>query len=90
MIPEKIYDLCQSGLSVSGELAKDPTLSPHQACKKLFHVDIEDEVVTKKVHLSNPQATDLEQAHSCGKWGGATPSELFLRVRSIAICASIC
>lgn len=80
MIPKKVYDLCQSGKSVSAELSTNPTLAPHEACKNLFGVDIEDEVVTKKVDLSHEESDDLEQARRCGKWGNATPSDLFLKV----------
>ncbi|EXJ81840.1 hypothetical protein A1O1_07905 [Capronia coronata CBS 617.96] len=86
MIPEKVYDLCQNGLSVTGELAKNTDLTPHEACKRLFRVDIEDEVVTKKVHVSHEEPSDLEQAQRCGRWGESTPSELFLRIYHDVLC----
>ncbi|EXJ82193.1 hypothetical protein A1O3_06006 [Capronia epimyces CBS 606.96] len=86
MIPKKVYDLCQGGLSVTAELAKDPALAPHEACKRLFHVDIEDGVVTKTVDLSNEETSDLEQARKCGQWGNATPSNLFLRIYHDVLC----
>lgn len=81
MIPQNVYDLCQNGGSVTAELAKDPTLSPHQACKKLFGIDSNDHVVNKELDLSSETPGDLDQARSCGKWGSSTPSNLFLRVR---------
>ncbi|KIX05212.1 uncharacterized protein Z518_06084 [Rhinocladiella mackenziei CBS 650.93] len=86
MIPEKVYDLCQSGISVSSKLAENPNLSPHEACKRLFGVDIEDEVVTKNLDLSKAGPSDLEQARKCGKWGNATPSNLFLRIYHDVLC----
>jgi hypothetical protein len=81
MIPKKVYELCQSGASVSSELAKDPTLSPHEAAKKLFHFDSGDLEVSKKVTLGEERDEYLEQARACGNWGTAQPSKLFLRVR---------
>lgn len=66
---------------MTAELAKDPTLSPHEAAKKLFHFDIEDQKVSKKVTLGEERDEDLEQARACGNWGTSQPSKLFLRVR---------
>ncbi|KAK5462349.1 hypothetical protein LTR20_006299 [Exophiala xenobiotica] len=86
MIPKKVYELCQSGASVSSELAKDPTLSPHEAAKKLFHVDSGDEKVSKKVTLGEERDEDLEQARACGNWGTAQPSKLFLRIFHDVLC----
>lgn len=80
MIPKQVYDLCQSGRSVASELASNPKLAPHEACKKLYGLDIEDQVVTKKLDLSKEEAGDLEQARNCGNWGNSNPSDLFLRV----------
>lgn len=81
MIPRNVYELCRGDLSVSSELAKNSTLSPHDACKKLFGVDADDQKVTKKVETSKESPEDLEQAFQCGKWGKTRPSDLFLRVR---------
>jgi hypothetical protein len=83
MIPKKVYDLCRSGASVSAGLAKDPTLSPHEAAKNLFHFDIEDEKVSKKVTLGDETDEDLEQALACGNWGTSNPTRLFLRVSHV-------
>lgn len=83
MIPKNVYDLCRSGASVTAELAKDPTLSPHEAAKKLFHYDIEDEKVSKKVTLGEETDEDLEQALACGNWGTSNPTRLFLRVSHV-------
>lgn len=88
MIPQLIYELCRGDLSVSSELARNPALSPHDACKKLFGVDPNDRKATKKVDTSKQAAGDLEQALQCGKWGKTRPSDLFLRVCGVPIIAS--
>ena len=81
MIPKNVYDLCKGDLSVTSELAQNPALAPHEACKKLFGIDTDDEVVTKKLHLSAEGVSDLDQARACGRWGNSNPSDLFLKVR---------
>jgi hypothetical protein len=81
VIPKKVVDLCQSGVSVSARLRADPTLAPHQAAKEIFKHDIEELKVSRHVDVSHEEESDLEQAHHCGNWGTATPSRLFLRVR---------
>ncbi|KAJ9640714.1 hypothetical protein H2204_003003 [Knufia peltigerae] len=86
MIPKNILRLCQSGVSVSAELAKNPTLSAHEAAEQLFHHDIEDEKVTKKVALDDETEEDLNQALACGRWGTAEPSKLFLRIFHDVLC----
>lgn len=80
MIPKAVYDLCRGDLSVSSELARNPASSPHEACKKLFGVDVDDQRATKKIDTSSEAADDLEQVFQCGKWGKTRPSDLFLRV----------
>jgi hypothetical protein len=82
MIPKTVYELCHNGQSVSSALAKDPTLSPHDAAKKLFGVDAADEIHTKKLDLGQEEPSDLEEARKCGNWGTSNPSDLFLRVRT--------
>ena len=80
MIPKNVLELCQSGVSVSAAMAKDPNLSPHEAAKKLFHYDSGDEKVSKKVALGDETDADLDQALACGNWGTSRPTRLFLRV----------
>ena len=82
MIPKNVYELCQNGQSISSELAKDPSLSPHDAAKRLFGVDADDEIHTKKLELGKEGPNDLEEARRCGNWGTSNPSDLFLRVRN--------
>lgn len=81
MIPPKVVELCQNGQSVSSELAKNPSLSPHEAAKNLFGVDADDEISLKAADLVREEPADLEEARKCGNWGTSNPSDLFLRVR---------
>lgn len=80
MVSQKVYDLCQSNVTVSSELAQDPNLAPGKVIKKLYGEDIGGHDEHK--HFKPPHATpeDLEKAYQCGKWGSTRPSDLFLRV----------
>jgi hypothetical protein len=83
MISDKVYKLCTSPESVSSLLAKDPSLTPGEAWKKLYggHAAGEKESKdTAKTHRDEITAEDLKRAAECGKWGPTQPSELFLRV----------
>lgn len=82
MISEKVYKLCTSTESVSSLLAKDPTLAPGEAWKKLYggHAAGEKEsTATARSHRDELTPEDLQKALECGKWGPTQPSELFLR-----------
>ncbi|THX14416.1 hypothetical protein D6D17_03261 [Aureobasidium pullulans] len=77
---EKVEGLCRNSHSVSQALAEDPSLSPGEAAKKLYHPDnisiSEGHVPSKR----NPATEDeLERALQCGRFT-TQPSELFLRV----------
>lgn len=83
MISDKVYKLCTSPESVSSLLAKDPTLTPGEAWKKLYdgHAAWEkDSKDTARAHRDQIITEDLKRAAECGKWGPTQPSELFLRV----------
>ncbi|KAH0829571.1 phospholipase D active site protein motif protein [Fonsecaea pedrosoi] len=86
MIPKGIYDLCQNRESITSQLAQDPSISPHAAAKRLFGVDIDDEVVTRKLDLGKEEPSDLEEARKCGQWGTSNPSDLFLRIYHDVLC----
>lgn len=80
-ISDKVYDLCRNGQSVSSSIAADPSLTPGEAAKHLFHPD------TFSISEGNPPVQrvpaseeDLQRAYDCGKWGPTRPSELFLRI----------
>jgi hypothetical protein len=84
MISDKVYKVCTSPESVSSLLAKDPTLAPGEAWKKLYgqHAAGEKESKsTARAHRDEITPEDLKRAAECGKWGPTQPSELFLRVR---------
>jgi hypothetical protein len=83
MISDKVYKLCTSPESVSSLLAKDPTLAPGDAWKKLYggHAAGEKESkATARAHRDQITPDDLKRALECGNWGPTQPSELFLRV----------
>lgn len=80
MVSPKVFDFCQGKITISSELARDPTLAPGHVVKKLYGTDVADHAELK--HFKEPRASaeDLEKAYRCGKWGSTRPSELFLRV----------
>jgi hypothetical protein len=83
MISDKVYKLCTSKESVSALLAKDPTMAPGEAWKKLYggHAAGEKESkATARAHRDQIAPDDLKRALECGNWGPTHPSELFLRV----------
>jgi hypothetical protein len=83
MISDKVYKLCMSMESVSSLLAKDPTLTPGEAWKKLYGHHAAGEKESKSIaraHRDEITPEDLKRAAECGKWGPTQPSELFLRV----------
>ncbi|RMZ75693.1 hypothetical protein DV738_g5341, partial [Chaetothyriales sp. CBS 135597] len=90
MIPPSVVALCQNGLSVSQELAKDPSKTPSRIGKELFHTDSELDVSTeesshdgKHGHAEPRNAAgkpDLQTAAQCGNWGSSQPSDLFLSI----------
>jgi hypothetical protein len=82
-ISEKVYRLCTSNKSISGELAKDPTQAPGDVSKKLFGSDALDHDEVKPFKEPKSGSENLERAYECGKWGNTRPSELFLKVRLI-------
>jgi hypothetical protein len=82
-ISEQLYELCTSTESVSAVLARDPTLTPEQAWKKLYGKYEGKHAAKKLLHGEAPSLTAeqvLAQTAECGKWGPTRPSELFLRV----------
>lgn len=88
MVNHKIYEYCQSGASISAELAKDPTLAPSHVREKLFGGDHGDHIKQELFKEPHATAEELKQAAECGKWGPQQPSELFLRVSTVVYCLS--
>ncbi|KAI5195060.1 hypothetical protein E4T38_09252 [Aureobasidium subglaciale] len=79
-LSEKVEGLCRNPHSVSQALAEDPTLSPGEAAKRLYHPD---NISISEGHVPSKRAPatdeELERAMQCGKFT-TQPSELFLRV----------
>lgn len=82
-ISDRLYELCTSSESVSAVLARDPTVTPEEAWKRLYG-KLKGKRAAKKLlngvtHGSSDEEI-LAQTARCGKWGPTQPSELFLRV----------
>lgn len=84
MISDTLIQLCTLDESVTSALAADPTLSPHEAWKKLY-----GNVKTSKIdaesyrigdHVDEKANLALERAERCGRWGDEKPSKLFLKI----------
>lgn len=89
MISDKVYKLCTSGESVSSLLAKDPSLTPGEAWKKLFGSHggaATGSKSTGRSHRDQITPDDIERARKCGNWGPTEPSETFLRVSESLGC----
>ncbi|KAJ7632146.1 hypothetical protein FB45DRAFT_494404 [Roridomyces roridus] len=86
MITDKVHQLCTGTETVSSLLAKDPTLAPGDAWKKLYghHKDIS--VIQAQKNREAHTAEDLKRARECGKWGSTEPSELFLKLYHDVLC----
>lgn len=80
MVSWVVYNMCHDHQTVSSELANDPTKAPYKVFQELYGSKDEE----KDPDLTNdegPVGTDeLRKAKECGNWGGAEPSELFLKV----------
>jgi hypothetical protein len=83
MIPPNVYHWCRNGKSVVDQVAANPSEAPSQAAKRLFGVNIEQDLTGE--HLKDPETgqtkDDLQHAFECGNWGPSRPSDLFLQVR---------
>ncbi|KAF2028218.1 IQ calmodulin-binding motif protein [Setomelanomma holmii] len=87
-LSDNIKALCTASSSVSSELAKDPTKSAGHLAKSLYG---SNHPATSPLPLPADRqpvsAEELDRARSCGNWGNAEPSELFLRCFHDALCA---
>ncbi|PVF93099.1 IQ calmodulin-binding motif protein [Serendipita vermifera] len=89
MISDSVYDLCHGSVTVSSELAKDPTLAPGDVYKKLYGKSIRNAQSKKPSRQLTDSVSqpELKRAEECGHWGPTKPSELFLRMYHDALCA---
>jgi len=78
---DKVIKLCTAPESISSLLARDETLSPGHAAKKLYHPEhvaiTEGKPPKERIPASQEE---LNRAYQCGKWGPTKPSELFMRI----------
>ena len=87
MIAPKVVKLCKNGLSISDELAKNPSQGSSRICEKLFHIESDQDIGQNNYPPTEEDGiSDLETAAECGSWGASKPSELFLKVS--ACCPS--
>ena len=84
MISDTLFQLCTLDESISSILAADPSLSPHEAWKKLYgHVKtqyVDAERYRIGDHDDDETKLALERAEKCGRWGDERPTELFLKI----------
>jgi hypothetical protein len=87
-ISAKIHGYCNDPVSVTAELAKEPSKDPAHFADKLYggeHIAITER---KAPHHRKPATqAELQRARECGKWGGSEPSELFLQCFHDALCS---
>ncbi|KAL9942393.1 hypothetical protein D7B24_003408 [Verticillium nonalfalfae] len=88
-ISDELVKHCTAPDSVTTLLAEDPSLTPGDAWKRLYGAKAKRRE-QKENEVSGPlpavdELTGLERIAACGKWGGAKPSELFLRMYDAAL-----
>ncbi|KXX76260.1 Minor cardiolipin synthase ClsB [Madurella mycetomatis] len=86
-ISDRLIGLCTSDESVSSLVARDPSLAPGDAWKKLYRERaLKATTVGEKGPRESTLQDELEKAAWCGRWGPTKPSELFLRIYHDALC----
>ena len=79
MITARVYRLCHANMTVTAELARDPSQVPSKVFHDLYEGhDSENPGSELKVVTDEEDA--LRRAAECGNWGVSQPSELFLKV----------
>lgn len=87
MVSSKVYCLSKHPSSVTAELAKDPSQDPEHVFKNLYehhdltylHKGSSEDIPSDEI--SKFEAKDeLQKAYASGRWGSASPSDLFLQV----------
>ncbi|KAH7082549.1 hypothetical protein BKA63DRAFT_560768 [Paraphoma chrysanthemicola] len=87
-LSDNIQAFCTARSSVSNELARNPAQSAGDFAKTLYGSNNASTSPlpspTDRQHVS---AEELDRARTCGNWGNAEPSELFLQCFHDALCA---
>ena len=79
-LTDQIYGLCRNHSSVSSLLAENPSITPGEAAKKLYHPDTISISEGHPPHERKAATEDeLEKAYQCGRFH-TRPSDLFLRI----------
>ncbi|KAH8427395.1 IQ calmodulin-binding motif protein [Aspergillus melleus] len=86
MITARVYRLCHADMTVSSELARDPTQVPSKVFHNLYE-SRDSENPGSGVKDAADEAEALQRAAECGNWGASQPSELFLKIYHDAVCA---
>jgi hypothetical protein len=87
-ISDTIHGYCTAARSVTSEFVKDPTIAPGKISKELYggnHPSTSHLLSPQERKAASPE--ELARARSCGNWGNAEPSELFLQCFHDALCA---
>lgn len=89
-VSDSTYGLCTSSESVSTVLARDPTIAPGDAWRKLYshhhqREPTEEKPINGTANAFTP-AEILDRAAKCGNWGPTQPSRLFLQLYNDALC----
>ncbi|KAJ0424387.1 hypothetical protein BJY00DRAFT_276564 [Aspergillus carlsbadensis] len=92
MVSWNVYNLCHGDRTVSSGLAGDSKRAPYKVFKELYEDARKAEKyagqtnVTSDEESENREDEELKKAAECGKWGGAVPSRLFLKIYHDALC----
>jgi hypothetical protein len=91
MVSWNVYNLCCGDRTVSSELADDSKRAPYKVFKELYEDTRKTEKHADQANVTSDEQSEyledqeLKKAAECGKWGGAVPSRLFLKVQIISV-----
>lgn len=86
-ISDSVYGFCTAPVSVSSELAQNPTQEPAQIAEKLYPSEHSSPHEQRSSSQQPASPEELQRARDCGNWGPTEPSELFLHCYHAALCS---
>lgn len=87
-ITDKIHGYCTAPRSVTSEFVETPTKDPGKISNELYGGNHPaTSPLSSPIERKPASPEELARARSCGNWGSAEPSELFLRCFHDALCA---